>query len=362
MLELIVIFLVLVVVIMYYWIRKVYRMHQELKIVHEKLQHSLNEKEDKLSSLLHTYDDNVIASKTDLQGNITYASKAFCRSSEFSKEELIGQNHNIVRHPLVSKAFYEKLWKDLHEDKEWKGEMVNLSKHGRSYWVDTIITPEFDEQGNKIGYNSVRHDITAKKQLEELTRNLEQKVRERTEELEELSITDALTNLYNRRHFEKVLDKEFQRCKRQKANFIFCVFDVDMFKQYNDTYGHVKGDEVLILLAKVIQDFTQRANDFAFRIGGEEFCLMSSNMSEEEATEFIQTLRDRIEALKIVHAKNTASPYVTASFGLVVVDFTHMSHTVFDKRYTPENVHHLADQLLYKAKDSGRNNIVVQTL
>lgn len=347
---------------MYYWIRKICTMQKQMKSLNEKLQNSLLQKEDKISSVLRTYDDNVIASKTDLEGCITYASRAFCRSSEYSIEELMGQKHNIVRHPCASKEFFKELWNDLKQDKTWRGEMINLSKHGRSYWVETIITPEYDNHGKKIGYNSIRHDITAKKELEELTKNLELKVQERTQELQELSITDALTSLHNRRYFETILNQEFKRSQRQKNNFIFCIFDVDMFKQYNDTYGHVQGDEVLIRIAQVLKSVTQRANDFAFRIGGEEFCLMSSDMNEKEAYCFIQSVREQLENMHIKHAKNPASSYVTASFGLVVVNFNQMTRTVFDERYSAQKVHQLADQLLYKAKDSGRNNVVMQTL
>lgn len=323
---------------------------------------TIENQDDKINSLLEIYDDNVIASKTDLKGRITYASRAFCRTCEYAEEELLGKPHNIVKHPSVTKGTFVKLWRDLRADKTWRGEMHNISKLGRSYWVETIITPEFDKNGNKIGYSSVRHDITAKKELENMAKTLEEKVRERTKELEELSITDSLTGLYNRRYFETVFQKEFKRCRRGKTNFVFAIFDVDMFKQYNDHYGHLKGDEVLIKLAEILKNFSQRANDFAFRIGGEEFCVITSGMSENEASDYFETIRKHIEEAEIEHEKSDASQYVTASFGLVVVNFKAITNTIFDERYDTEKIHQRADKLLYQAKAEGRNNIQVEVI
>lgn len=362
MFEVITILLINIIIFLILKNRTIRNEHNKLSQTVEELETTIEKQDDKINSLLEIYDDNVIASKTDLKGRITYASRAFCRTCEYTEEELLGKPHNIVKHPSVSKRHFVALWRDLKADKPWRGEMHNLSKSGRGYWVETIITPEFDKEGKKIGYSSVRHDITAKKELENMAKTLEEKVKERTKELEELSITDSLTGLYNRRYFEKVLQKEFKRCRRAKTNFIFAIFDVDMFKQYNDHYGHLKGDEVLIKLAEILKSFTQRANDFAFRIGGEEFCVITSGMSEDEAHEYFETIRTSIEDAHIEHEKSEASKYVTASFGLVTVNFKAITNTVFDERYDTEKIHQRADKLLYKAKAEGRNNIQVEVI
>lgn len=275
---------------------------------------------------------------------------------------MIGQPHSIVKHPDVSKDIFKDLWKDLKGDKCWEGEMYNLSKNGKAYWVETIIKPEYDKNGEKIGYSSVRHDISAKKELENLTLTLEKKVKERTKELEELSITDSLTKLYNRRYFDNILTQEFKRAKREKINFIFSIFDVDMFKQYNDNYGHIQGDEVLKKISDILLNLTKRANDFAFRIGGEEFCIITSSMSQEEALVYFTKIKNSIEEAHIEHTKSLVSNYLTASFGLVVVDFNKSSNEVMDNKYDIDNIHKLADKLLYEAKDNGRNCIVHEVI
>lgn len=356
--DIILLYTVIIIILFFYYTKKV----KQLKNDNNILEMKLDEKESELNSLMNLYDDNVIASKTDLRGRITYASRGFCRTSEYSEEELVGQPHNIVKHPHASKKVFRSLWKDLRDDKVWKGEMYNLSKSGKGYWVETIISPEFDYHGNKIGYSSVRHDITAQKKLEDMTLTLEKKVKDRTRELEELSITDSLTNLYNRRYFETIFEQELKRAKRDKINFVFSIFDVDMFKQYNDNYGHIRGDEALVKISDTLKNLTKRSTDFAFRIGGEEFCLITSSMSEKEAVLFFNKIKKAIEELQIPHEMSSVNPYVTASFGLVVVDFNKMTHTIFDERYENDNIHKLADKLLYEAKDNGRNCIVHEVI
>ena len=118
--------------------------------------------------LIDTFSKHVIASKTDLKGNITYASDAFCDISGYTKEELLGKPHNIVRHPDVSKEFYKKLWRNIQSGKRFSGELKNKKKNGDSYWVNVEIAPEYDKEGKHIGYSAIRTNISQQKALEEL--------------------------------------------------------------------------------------------------------------------------------------------------------------------------------------------------
>lgn len=127
-----------------------------------KLEGKLEEIE-KDNELLEKY---TISSKTDLKGNIIHVSDAFCEISGYSKEELIGKSHNIVRHPDMSKDIYTQMWSLLKAGQYWEGEVKNMKKDGSYYWVKAYITPEFDRNGNTIGYSAVRKDITLKKDLE----------------------------------------------------------------------------------------------------------------------------------------------------------------------------------------------------
>ena len=146
---------------------------------------SLQKANEDLNKLLNSFDENVIASKTDTKGKILYASKAFCEISGFSQKELIGSPQNIVRHPDTPSELFKDLWITIQSGKVWRGEVKNKKKNGDFYWVDVIITPEFASDGNVIGYSAIRQDITAKKEVEELSQNLELKVEERTSELKQ---------------------------------------------------------------------------------------------------------------------------------------------------------------------------------
>ena len=110
---------------------------------------------------------NIIMSSTNTDGIITSVSKAFCKITGYSEKELLGQKHNLIRHPDMSKDTFSDLWKTISAGNIWRGEIKNLKKDGGFYWVFATVTPDFDKNTHKIiGYSAVRHDITAKKQVE----------------------------------------------------------------------------------------------------------------------------------------------------------------------------------------------------
>ncbi len=121
-----------------------------------------------LDALIDSFDTYVIASRTDLKGIITYASKAYETISGYSKEELIGKPHNIVRHPDMPKSAFRDLWKTIQSENLWVGEVKNLKKDGGFYWVKAFIAPYYNKDKIHIGYSAIRLDITAQKQVEEL--------------------------------------------------------------------------------------------------------------------------------------------------------------------------------------------------
>lgn len=140
-----------------------------------------------LSTLLRAFDAHVIASKTDLAGNITYASDAFCKISGQNREDIMGKNHRISKHPDNDPAIYKAMWDIISHGGIWKGRIKNRTKDGGYYWVDSIIEQERDQKGKVIGYTSIRHDVTAQVALEELSSKLESMIKERTRELAALN-------------------------------------------------------------------------------------------------------------------------------------------------------------------------------
>lgn len=132
----------------------------------------IRRQKENLTRMLNIYDQHVIFSKTDPRGVITHASEAFCKVSGYTKEELIGKPHNIIRHPDMPKESFAYLWGELQKGNSVKLEVKNLKKDGGYYWVDADIGPEYDKDGNLVGYIAVRDEITANKDIEEIQREI----------------------------------------------------------------------------------------------------------------------------------------------------------------------------------------------
>ena len=190
--------------------------------------------------------------------------------------------------------------------------------------------------------------------------SLERRVAERTEQLEDanrklatLSITDGLTGLANRRHFDDVLRSEHARSTRAGQPLSVIMLDVDYFKRYNDRYGHQAGDACLVKVAQALLKCMRRASDLTARYGGEEFSIVLPNTGVAEALQIGEALRATIEALGMVHAGADAGQ-VTISVGIAVQP----APGTFDA----DALLCLADAALYRAKDAGRNCVVAETL
>jgi len=132
--------------------------------------------------LLGILDNYLILSKTDKSGKITFASQGFCDISGYTLEELLGKSHNLVRSEDTPKELFENLWETITAGKKWQGEIKNKKKDGSYYWVDATIMCEKDSDGNIVGYNALRHDITNKKELKQLNETLEKRVSQAVEE------------------------------------------------------------------------------------------------------------------------------------------------------------------------------------
>jgi PAS domain S-box-containing protein len=137
----------------------------------------LNEKTVEVKRREEILSENILFSRTDEKGFITDASKAFCKLSGYAKEELIGNPHNIVRHPDMPSEIFKDLWETIEQGDTWNGEIKNLAKDGHYYWVEASISPEYDTNHKFIGYISVRQEITAQKNFEKQQAILFQEVK-----------------------------------------------------------------------------------------------------------------------------------------------------------------------------------------
>jgi len=171
------------------------------------------------------------------------------------------------------------------------------------------------------------------------------------QQMEQLSITDQLTGLYNRRHFYTVFPKELRNALRHGEHLFVGLIDVDNFKRFNDAYGHPEGDKVLHAIATAMQGVLQRAGDYCFRIGGEEFCFLISEKDEQQAYHLATRLLQAVASLRIKHEGNPPYNIVTVSIGLCQV--------ADEAGESLEKVMAQVDQALYEAKKTGRNRVVV---
>jgi len=280
--------------------------------------------EKKLQNYLNLIDRYIITSTTDLDGNITSVSRAFCDISKYSKDELIGKNHRIIRHPNMQNEVYEDLWSTITANIVWEGEIRNMAKDGTPYWVYANIASLLDDNGKKVGYVAVRQDITDRKKAEEL------------------SITDRLTGLYNRLKLDEVFNYELSQAKRYKTPLSMIILDIDHFKSVNDTFGHQVGDSVLKEIANILKS-NVRLSDTVGRWGGEEFLIILPKTDLSSAMGVAQKIRAAVEShtFEVVGKK-------TSSFGVSEYREGDTEHSMVER----------GDSALYEAKRGGRNMVV----
>lgn len=187
------------------------------------------------------------------------------------------------------------------------------------------------------------------KQAEELKQTLRElnSVEEERDELENISLQDSLTKVYNRRGVMKLLNTHVKNCRRYQLPISILMFDLDRFKYYNDNYGHVKGDDVLARVAECASSILFRAEDYVGRYGGEEFIIVMPNTNLEGAKKVAKRLQEALVVANIEHRFNGDFGKITVSSG---------SATVFPtEEFDVSKFIHEADQMMYLSKNSGRN-------
>jgi diguanylate cyclase (GGDEF)-like protein len=189
--------------------------------------------------------------------------------------------------------------------------------------------------------------------------SLEEKVRERTHELEQvnerlnrLAVTDGLTGLYNHRYLQEQLAQEVERATRSSYRIAMLMIDVDHFKKYNDKHGHPAGDEALRAVARLIAE-DRRQVDVVARYGGEEFAVLLHDVTKDAAIDVAERIRSRVAAANVAHASEQPLGKLTVSVGLALCP---------DNAKTAEQLLLAADSALYRAKNAGRDRVVVASV
>ncbi len=196
----------------------------------------------------------------------------------------------------------------------------------------------------------LRNEVMMRRMREQELIELNLALKENNLLLEQLAIIDKLTGIHNRGHLDWVLSREWANTQRNQAPLSLIMVDIDYFKLYNDTYGHLGGDDCLRQVAQALYSRLRRKNDFIGRYGGEEFMVILPGMDHHDAMQLAEAFRIDIQNLGIPHAQSKNAEVVTISLG--VSTLTH-----FNGNDHSDSLIHCADQALYQAKSSGRNQV-----
>jgi diguanylate cyclase (GGDEF)-like protein/PAS domain S-box-containing protein len=274
-------------------------------------------------------DQAVIVAITDVKGVITYVNDNFCNISGYSREELIGQNHRILKSGVHSETLFRDMYRGLARGHVWRGELCNRTKSGKLYWVDTVITPQLGRDGRPVAYMAIRVDISARKEAEA--------------KLSFAATHDSLTGLLNR---YALFDRAGIGAETavQADRLSVHLIDLDGFKRVNDTFGHEIGDRLLRAVASRLRSLA-REGDLVARLGGDEFAMIR-RVGDDTREAALDLGRHIVSAVAAPFEIDGHQLNISASVGIVLCPEHGSNGTDLLKK---------ADLALYEVKAAGRD-------
>jgi diguanylate cyclase (GGDEF)-like protein/PAS domain S-box-containing protein len=287
----------------------------------------------------------------DINGVYQHCNDAFSKTIlGIPKEKIIGKTLYDLE------EFIPKEYADIYHEKDqelflavkeqfYEGKVKCADGEIRSYH---LYKSSFVVDEKILGLVGVMLDVSDyKKTLNELDK--------KNKLLNSLSITDHLTGLHNRRYFQNIIDRKINMLSRHNYQFYFALIDIDFFKDYNDAYGHHKGDIALQEVSNVLKNSLNRQTDYVFRVGGEEFAIIFEVDNKNDAISIMENLRKKVEDLKIIACNSSICNFLTISIGLGFIKEAKSdvnSDLIYDE----------VDKLLYESKDNGRNRITMRDI
>ncbi len=299
-----------------------------------KIENNLKEKNEVLNTITFYAGDAIIM--IDDNGKVTFWNPAAEKILGYSRDEIIGKELHafLVQDKQLYKE-YKKAFKRfrLSGSGSIVGRTVEMkTRHKAGYEINVEVSLSVVKVNDSWHAIGIIRDISERKKFEEL--------------LYHQSVTDPLTNIYNRRFFMEILEQEAERTKRNKKPFSLIMFDLDHFKNVNDHFGHTAGDKVLKKVADTVKGRIRKTDYFA-RWGGEEFIILLPETSLNNAANLAEELRRQISIMELENIGR-----VTASFGVAEYRYTDTIDTVLLR----------VDNILYEAKNNGRNCVEVHTV
>ncbi|MGB5605720.1 MAG: diguanylate cyclase [Gammaproteobacteria bacterium] len=298
--------------------------------------------------------DNVLESiiTIDRKGIVQSVNPSTEQIFGYAPEEIIGQNVKMLM-AEPHRSAHDQYLENYHSTRTARiigtgREVEGRHKDGTVFPLELSVTEI--AAGGQSGYVGVLRDITERKQNEVALVKARTALQLANEKLFEQTRTDALTGIFNRRYFDEALDMEMRRTSRTPASSLSLIFcDIDYFKLYNDSYGHIAGDKCLQQVAAVIKSIFKRASDAAVRYGGEEFAVIMPATNAEHARVVAEKLRQAIWDRAIAHASSRTADRLTLSIGVATLP---SGETITVQKFTS-----MADEALYTAKANGRNRV-----
>jgi len=245
---------------------------EQLRSKHEALLHNTKELYDNISflkSYKSNIDNNLIVTRTDTEGIITFANDNFYEITGFNANDIIGKNHNVVRSENTPKELFEQLWKTILAKKTWHGTLENKKKDGSKYWVDTTISPILDKDNNIVEFIAIRHNIT--------------KLIQHQDELTNMLYVDTLTGLQNR----NALLKDIEHGPELSCTLV----NIDNFSHINNLYGESFGNKVLVAFSNFLYNrIKDNIDSKLYRLSGDEFVIVSTQRDSKIVEQQAQML------------------------------------------------------------------------
>ncbi|NOZ10869.1 MAG: EAL domain-containing protein [Gammaproteobacteria bacterium] len=282
----------------------------------------------KMSGALEQTADMVLI--TDKEGIVEYINPAFEKISGFKKSDVIGKKSNKLKSGRHDNIFYKTLWDSILSGKTFSDVLINKRKDGTVFYEDETITPIKNNAGDITHFVATGRDISQRMEHEQ--------------RLQYIAHHDALTNLPNRVLFLDRVHQSLARAKRNDKSAAILFFDLDRFKNINDTLGHVTGDKLLVEISKRLNGVI-REDDTIARLGGDEFAVLVDKVSTEN--DIVPLAQKILSCLEQTVTIDKHSLYITASIGISLFP---------DDGEDADTLLKNADIAMYRAKDMGKNN------
>lgn len=300
---------------------------------------ALQESEARYRTILEEIEDGYY--EVDLDGRLTFVNDALCRALGYTQSELAGMHYGHYTDAKDREKIYRIFSTAYQTGKPAQSfDWEIFRKDGKRMSVEASASLIHSADGTAAGFRGIVRDISVRKRAEEM--------------LKRQSFQDGLTGLANRRCFDEDLLREMRRARRDRHPLSLMLSDIDFFKQFNDTYGHLKGDDCLKQVASTLARAVKRPGDRVARYGGEEFATILPETDDGGAHAIAERQRRNVEDLNIIHRKSAAAGVVTVSTGIATVNPTAATR--------PEMIIAVADQALYRAKSAGRNRVAMITM